>query len=189
MRQSVVRLCLAVPALMMAVAALGQASLDTTSPRIAVNQEATDTPTRLELLQQELYSQQQDVMFLTLLRQYDDRMLIRRSLFPSGQELAPACTCSCSAIPPSAATCRAHLRVSRQVSAAPSRNSKRACWRGDCGPTLPGDHDWALALIIGNEAMVVCKDVLQLDDSDARKAISAIEQFLSSPRTRDPQST
>jgi AcrR family transcriptional regulator len=27
----------------------------------------------------------------------------------------------------------------------------------------------ALALIIGTEAMVVCKDVLQLDDSDARK--------------------
>ena len=27
----------------------------------------------------------------------------------------------------------------------------------------------ALALVIGTEAMVVCKDVLQLDDADARK--------------------
>jgi dipeptidyl aminopeptidase/acylaminoacyl peptidase len=71
-------------------AAIGQSSLDTTTPRIAVNQEASDTATRLELLQHDLQSQQQDVLFLTLLRQYDGRMEIRRSLYPSGQALVPA---------------------------------------------------------------------------------------------------
>jgi dipeptidyl aminopeptidase/acylaminoacyl peptidase len=69
--------------------ALGQVPVDPTSPRIALNQEATDVPTRLELLQQELYQQQQQVMYLTMLRQYDDRWSIRRSLFPSGKELVP----------------------------------------------------------------------------------------------------
>jgi dipeptidyl aminopeptidase/acylaminoacyl peptidase len=93
-RKSVIRLCLALPALLVATAAFAQARVDTTTPRIAVNQEATDTPTRLELLQHELYSQQQDVMFLTLLRQYDEHILIRRNLFPSGQELVPAYTFS-----------------------------------------------------------------------------------------------
>jgi dipeptidyl aminopeptidase/acylaminoacyl peptidase len=77
-------------ALTMSAAVLAQPAVDTTTPRIAINQEATDTSTRLELLQQELYAQQQEVMFLTLLRQYDDRMLIRRALFPSGAELVPA---------------------------------------------------------------------------------------------------
>jgi dipeptidyl aminopeptidase/acylaminoacyl peptidase len=70
--------------------ALAQDSLDTTTPRIAINQEATDTATRLELLQHDLQSQQQDVMFLTLLRQYDDHMHVRRGLFPSGHVLVPA---------------------------------------------------------------------------------------------------
>ncbi len=85
-----VRLGFAVSALFATAALFAQTPVDTTSPRIAVNQEATDSATRLELLQQELYSQQQDVMFLTLLRQYDDHILIRRTLFPSGPELVPA---------------------------------------------------------------------------------------------------
>src|SRR5262245_45318616 len=68
---------------------VAQVPADQTSPRIALNQEATDVQTRLELLQQELYQQQQQVMYLTLLRQYDDRLQIRRSLFPSGKELVP----------------------------------------------------------------------------------------------------
>jgi dipeptidyl aminopeptidase/acylaminoacyl peptidase len=66
-----------------------QVPADQTSPRIALNQEATDVQTRLELLQQELYQEEQQVMYLTLLRQYDDRLQIRRSLFPSGKELVP----------------------------------------------------------------------------------------------------
>lgn len=70
--------------------ALAQAPLDTTTPRIAVNQEATDIATRLQLLQHDLQSQQQDVLFLTLLRQYDDHMHVRRSQFPSGKTLVPA---------------------------------------------------------------------------------------------------
>lgn len=43
----------------------------------------------------------------------------------------------------------------------------------------------ALALVIGTEAMVVCKDVLQLDDAEARKvkrwAIRALVQAASKP--------
>jgi len=66
-----------------------QAPADQTSPRIAVNQEAKDVQTKLDLLQQELYQEQQQVMFLTLLRLYDDKMMIRRSLFPSEKELVP----------------------------------------------------------------------------------------------------
>ena len=73
-----------------AAAAEEPTPLDTTTPRIAVNQEATDTVTRLELLQHDLQSQQQEVMYSTLLRQYDDHMHIRRSLFPSGRGLVPA---------------------------------------------------------------------------------------------------
>ena len=69
--------------------AAAQAPLDKTSPRIAVNQEAKDVETKLELLQQELYQEQQQVMYLSLLRQYDDKMGIKRSLFPSGTELVP----------------------------------------------------------------------------------------------------
>jgi dipeptidyl aminopeptidase/acylaminoacyl peptidase len=68
---------------------LGQVPIDQTSPRIALNQESSDVQTKLELLQQELYQAEQQVMYLTLLRQYDDRLLIRRSLFPSGKELVP----------------------------------------------------------------------------------------------------
>lgn len=90
MRKPVVLRYVAISGLMMAAAAFAQTPVDTTSPRIAINQEATDTSTRLELLQHELHAQQQDVMFLTLLRQYDDRMLIRRTLFPSGTQLVPA---------------------------------------------------------------------------------------------------
>jgi AcrR family transcriptional regulator len=45
----------------------------------------------------------------------------------------------------------------------------------------------ALALVIGTEAMVVCKDVLQLDDADARKvkrwAIRALVEAARKPAT------
>jgi dipeptidyl aminopeptidase/acylaminoacyl peptidase len=71
-----------------------QAPVDQTSPRIAVNQEAKDVQTKLDLLQQELYQDQQQVMYLTLLRLYDDKMMIRRSLFPSEKELVPGYTFS-----------------------------------------------------------------------------------------------
>jgi dipeptidyl aminopeptidase/acylaminoacyl peptidase len=89
-RKLVLRLCLSLLLPAPATTALAQSSLDTTTPRIAINQEARDTATRLELLQQEIYSLQQDVMYLGLLRQYEERMLIRRALFPSGQALVPA---------------------------------------------------------------------------------------------------
>ena len=89
MRKLLVDLCLVASALLSAPSTLAQTPIDTTTPRIAINQEAQDTVTRLELLQQEIYAQQQDVMFLTLLRQYDDRIDIRRTLFPSGQALVP----------------------------------------------------------------------------------------------------
>jgi dipeptidyl aminopeptidase/acylaminoacyl peptidase len=69
--------------------AYAQVEVDSTTPRIAVNQEAKDVQTKLELLQQELYQEQQQVMYLSLLHQYEDRMQIRRSLFPSGKELVP----------------------------------------------------------------------------------------------------
>jgi dipeptidyl aminopeptidase/acylaminoacyl peptidase len=81
---------LALASVSFAARADAPAALDTTTPRIAINQEASDTATRLELLQHELLSQQQELMYSTLLRQYDDRMHIRRSLFPSGQALVPA---------------------------------------------------------------------------------------------------
>src|SRR5260370_34430979 len=70
-------------------AVLGQVPVDQTSPRIALNQESTDVQTKLDLLQQELYQEQQQVMYLTLLRLYDDKIMIRRSLFPSEKELVP----------------------------------------------------------------------------------------------------
>lgn len=75
--------------LLVALPLAAQVPTDQTSPRIAVNQEAKDVQTRLELLQQELYQEQQQVMYLELLHQYEDHMLIRRSLFPSGTELVP----------------------------------------------------------------------------------------------------
>ncbi len=47
----------------------------------------------------------------------------------------------------------------------------------------------ALAIIIGTESMVVCKDVLQLDDAEARKvrrwAIRALVDAARRPQTRD----
>lgn len=76
---------------MMAVIAVAQTpDLDSTSPRIALNQEAKDTQTKLELLQQELDQAQQQIMFLNLVYQYEDRLQIRRTLFPSEKELVPA---------------------------------------------------------------------------------------------------
>jgi len=43
------------------VLAQGQTPLDSTTPRIAVNQEAKDVETKLELMQQELYAAQQQI--------------------------------------------------------------------------------------------------------------------------------
>jgi dipeptidyl aminopeptidase/acylaminoacyl peptidase len=78
-------------ALLVGGAASGQeVPVDPTAPRIAVNREAHDTETKLELLQQELYSAQQDIMFLTLQQQNSDHMQVRRTLFPSDKELIPA---------------------------------------------------------------------------------------------------
>src|SRR5215831_8352536 len=75
--------------MLMAAAACAQTVNDSTTPRIAVNQEAKDVETRLELLQQELYIAQQQLTFLSL-RQFDEHMSFRRVMFPSGKELVPA---------------------------------------------------------------------------------------------------
>lgn len=73
---------------------LAQVPNDQTLPRIAVNQEAKDVETRLELLQQELYLAQQQITFLSSLHQFENHMQIRRVMFPSGKELIPAYTFS-----------------------------------------------------------------------------------------------
>src|SRR5689334_11474873 len=73
-----------------AAAAVAQdVPVDPTAPRIATNRKAHDTETKLELLQQELYSAQQDIMFLTLQQQNSEHMQVRRTLFPSDKELIP----------------------------------------------------------------------------------------------------
>src|SRR5260370_19867950 len=76
--------------LLTAAASAQTPALDQTSPRIAVNQEAKDTQTKLELLQQELDQAQQQIMFLNLVQQYEGRLQIRRTLFPSEKEMVPA---------------------------------------------------------------------------------------------------
>jgi dipeptidyl aminopeptidase/acylaminoacyl peptidase len=63
---------------------------DSTSPRIATNQEANDVPTKLGLIEQEVQAAQQEAMYSNLLRQYDGQMLIRRTQYASGAELVPA---------------------------------------------------------------------------------------------------
>jgi len=63
---------------------------DTTAPRIALNQEATDTATRLNLLQQEIYIAEQELTWLTLLQQYSDKLHVERVMFPSEKEIVPA---------------------------------------------------------------------------------------------------
>ncbi len=62
---------------------------DPTAPRIATNLETKDVQTRLELLQQDLYQAQQEIMFLSLLHDFDDHMRVRRVMFPSGKEIVP----------------------------------------------------------------------------------------------------
>jgi dipeptidyl aminopeptidase/acylaminoacyl peptidase len=66
------------------------APADDTTPRIALNQEAKDAATRLELVTQELYQAQQQIMFLSLQHQFEDHMTVERKNFPSGKELVPA---------------------------------------------------------------------------------------------------
>lgn len=65
-----------------------QTPADLTTPRTVVNQEAKDVETKLSLLQQEVFTAQQEIMFLSL-RQYEDRMTSHRVLFPSSKELVP----------------------------------------------------------------------------------------------------
>ena len=67
-----------------------QLPTDTTTPRIAVNQEAKDTATKLDILQQELYVAEQQVTFLSLLVEYQDRLHVERVMFPSDKVLVPA---------------------------------------------------------------------------------------------------
>ncbi|HJZ96214.1 MAG TPA: alpha/beta fold hydrolase [Candidatus Solibacter sp.] len=69
--------------------ACGQVPNDPTLPRIAVNQEAKDVETKLELLQQELYMVEQQLTFLTSLHDFEDHMKVERVMYPSGKELVP----------------------------------------------------------------------------------------------------
>jgi len=74
-----------------ALAATVQAQVpnDPTLPRIAVNQEAKDVETKLELLQQELYMVEQQLTFLTSLHDFEDHMRVERVMYPSAKELVP----------------------------------------------------------------------------------------------------
>src|SRR3954454_16756157 len=65
-----------------------QVSGDLTTPTIALNQEAKDVTTKLELLRQDLYIAQQEITLLSL-RGYEDHMAVKRVLFPSGKEIVP----------------------------------------------------------------------------------------------------
>ena len=62
---------------------------DETIPRIATNQEAKDTETKLDLIQQELEEEAQETTFLAFQEQYRDRMHIDRFLYPSEKQLVP----------------------------------------------------------------------------------------------------
>lgn len=62
---------------------------DETVPRIAPNQEAKDTETKLEGIQQELEEQAQEMTFLAFLQQYRERIQVDRFLFPSDKQLIP----------------------------------------------------------------------------------------------------
>jgi AcrR family transcriptional regulator len=57
----------------------------------------------------------------------------------------------------------------RQNRRSPLIEAALAPVRGQFRPAALKQLSRALALVIGTEAMVVCKDVLQLDDADARK--------------------
>jgi dipeptidyl aminopeptidase/acylaminoacyl peptidase len=71
-------------------AAFAQVPNDTTAPRIALNQEAKDMETKLELLQQELAQAEQQLTFLTSLHDLEDHIRVQRVMYPSGKELVPA---------------------------------------------------------------------------------------------------
>src|SRR5438105_15222717 len=73
---------------LLVLAVRAQTPADTTTPRIAVNQEAKDAATQLSLLQQEVYMAQQQIMFLSL-RGFEDHMTAKRVMFPSGKEIVP----------------------------------------------------------------------------------------------------
>jgi dipeptidyl aminopeptidase/acylaminoacyl peptidase len=73
----------------LATAVHGQVPNDPTSPRIAMNQEAKDVETKLELLQQELYMVQQQLTFITSLHDFEDHMKVQRVMYPSGKEIVP----------------------------------------------------------------------------------------------------
>src|SRR5260370_15222923 len=80
---------LIVMGLVAASASAQSPALDPTTPRIALNQEAKDSQTKLELLQQELGQAQQQIMFLELLKQYEGRIQVRRMPYPSDKEMIP----------------------------------------------------------------------------------------------------
>ena len=62
---------------------------DETIPRIATNQEAKDTETKLDLIQQELEEEAQETTVLAFQEQYKDRIHIDRFLYPSDKQLVP----------------------------------------------------------------------------------------------------
>jgi dipeptidyl aminopeptidase/acylaminoacyl peptidase len=70
-------------------ACYGQVPNDPTLPRIALNLEAKDVETKLELLQQELYMAEQQLTFLTSLHDFEDHMRVQRVMYPSGKEIVP----------------------------------------------------------------------------------------------------
>jgi dipeptidyl aminopeptidase/acylaminoacyl peptidase len=73
----------------LAAACYGQVPNDPTLPRIALNLEAKDVETKLELLQQELYMAEQQLTFLTSLHDFEDHMRVQRVMYPSGKEIVP----------------------------------------------------------------------------------------------------
>ena len=62
---------------------------DDTVPRIATNQEAKDTETKLESIEQEVEEQAQETTFIAFMQLYRDRITIDRALFPSDKQLIP----------------------------------------------------------------------------------------------------
>jgi dipeptidyl aminopeptidase/acylaminoacyl peptidase len=75
--------------LLMLAAAAQEVPTDGTAPRIATNQEAKDTETKLDSMQQELEEQAQEITFLAFEQRYGDRIHVDRILFASDKQLIP----------------------------------------------------------------------------------------------------
>src|SRR5215470_1905502 len=86
---SYTRSLLPIASIILATAAFAQVPNDSTSPRIATNLETKDLQTRLDLMQQDLYQAQQEIMFLNLVHNFEDNFRVRRVMFPSGKEIVP----------------------------------------------------------------------------------------------------